>query len=88
MQTAPWLSIPVGLMAVATGVLLGLGTAHDLICHWWVVAKIVIAAAVILADALIIGPGPRTQTGGTRARRKDKTGEHGEPGNAQPAAHP
>jgi hypothetical protein len=56
MQTAPWLSIPVGLMAVATGVLLGLGTAHGLIRHWWVVAKIVIAAAVILADALIIGP--------------------------------
>jgi hypothetical protein len=56
MQTAPWLSIPVGLMAVATGVLLGLGTAHGLIRHWWVVTKIVIAAAVILADALIIGP--------------------------------
>jgi hypothetical protein len=56
MQTAPWLSIPVGLVAVATGVLLGLGTTHGLIRHWWVVAKIVIAAAVILADALIIGP--------------------------------
>ena len=56
MQTAPWLAIPVGLMAVATGVLLGLGTTHGLIRHWWVVTKIVIAAAVILAAALIIGP--------------------------------
>jgi hypothetical protein len=56
MQTPPWLAIPVGLMAVATGVLLGLGTTHGLIRHWWVVTKIVIAAAVILADALILGP--------------------------------
>jgi len=56
MQTAPWLSIPAGLMAVAAGVLLGLGTTHGLIRHWWVVAKIVIATAVILADALIISP--------------------------------
>lgn len=56
MQTAPWLSIPVGLLTVVSGVTLGLGTAHGLIHHWWVVAKIVIAAAVILADALLIGP--------------------------------
>ena len=45
METAPWLSIPAGLAAVATGVLLGLGTSFGLIRHWWVVVKIVIAAA-------------------------------------------
>ena len=54
-QTAPWLSIPAGLAAVATGVLLGLGTSFGLVRHWWVVVKIVIAAAVIVTDAVLVG---------------------------------
>ena len=54
METAPWLSVPFGLLAVATGVLLGVGTTWGLIRHWWVVAKIVIAAAVIITDPLLI----------------------------------
>ena len=55
METAPWLSIPAGLAAVATGVLLGLGTSFGLVRHWWVVVKIVIAAAVIVTDAVLVG---------------------------------
>jgi len=55
METAPWLSIPVRLAAVATGVLLGLGTSFGLVRHWWVVVKIVIAAAVIVTDAVLVG---------------------------------
>jgi vacuolar-type H+-ATPase subunit I/STV1 len=55
METAPWLSIPVGVLAVATGVLLGLGTTFGLVRNWWVVAKIAIAAAVIATDALLVG---------------------------------
>jgi hypothetical protein len=55
METAPWLSIPVGLLAVATGVLLGLGTAFGLVRHWWVVAKVAIAVAVIVTDAVLVG---------------------------------
>ena len=55
METAPWLSIPAGLSAVATGVLLGLGTSFGLVRHWWVVVKIVIAAAVIVTDAVLVG---------------------------------
>ena len=47
METAPWLSIPVGLTAIVSGVVLSLGTRFGLVRHWWVVAKIVIAALVV-----------------------------------------
>lgn len=53
-ETAPWLSIPVGLLASATGVLLGLGTKWGLVKHWWVVAKILIAIVVVVTDALVV----------------------------------
>ena len=54
-QTAPWLSIPMGLAAVATGVVLGLGTTFGLVRNWWVVAKIAISAAVVVTDAVLVG---------------------------------
>lgn len=54
METAPWLSIPLGLVAVATGIVLGLGTRYGLVRHWWVVAKIVIAVAVVVTDAVLV----------------------------------
>ncbi len=53
-ETAPWLSIPMGLAAVATGVVLGLGTTFGLVRHWWVVAKIAISAAVVVTDAVLV----------------------------------
>jgi hypothetical protein len=54
METTPWLSIPTGLMAIATGTLLGLGTAFGLVRYWWVVAKITIAVAVVVTDAVLV----------------------------------
>jgi hypothetical protein len=54
MAVVPWLSIPLGLASVATGVLLGLGTSHGVIRRWWVVVKIAIAAAVIVTDAFVV----------------------------------
>jgi hypothetical protein len=56
-QTAPWLSVPLGLVALATGAVLGVGTRWGLIRHWWVVAKIVIAIVVIVTDPLLIARG-------------------------------
>jgi hypothetical protein len=53
-EMVPWLSIPLGLLAVASGTLLGLGTKWGLVRHWWVVAKIAIAVAVIVTDAVLI----------------------------------
>jgi hypothetical protein len=54
METVPWLSIPVGLLAIATGVVLSVGTRYGLVRHWWVIAKIVIAIAVVVTDAVIV----------------------------------
>lgn len=54
MELAPWLSIPVGVAAFASGVLVSLGTVWGLFRHWWVVAKIAIAIAVIVTDAFVV----------------------------------
>ena len=54
MHVSLWLSIPMGVVAVGTGVALSLGTAWGLVRHWWVVAKIGIAAAVIVTDVSVI----------------------------------
>jgi hypothetical protein len=53
-ETVPYLSLPLGLVSVATGVVLGVGTRFGLIRYWWVVIKGVIAVAVIATDALLI----------------------------------
>lgn len=54
LEVFPWLSIPVGLAAVATGALLSLGTKYGFVRHRWVVAKIVISIAVIVTDAVLL----------------------------------
>lgn len=64
METAPWLSIPVGLLAGGTGVVLGLGTAFGLLRHWWVVIKIAIALAVVVTDAVVVARVARAAAGG------------------------
>jgi hypothetical protein len=55
METSLWLSIPIGLTAVATGTILGLGTVFGLIRHWWVLAKLAIAVAIVVTDAVLVG---------------------------------
>jgi vacuolar-type H+-ATPase subunit I/STV1 len=54
LETLPWLSIPAGITAVGTGSLLGLGTTYGLVRYWWVIAKIIIAVAVVVTDVLIV----------------------------------
>jgi len=53
-EALPWLSIPTGLAAAGTGVLLGLTTKFGLIRYWWVVTKMGIAAAVVVTDAVLV----------------------------------
>ena len=53
-ETAPWLAVPLGLVAVGTGAVLSLGTTWGFVRPWWVVAKIVIAIAVIVTDPLVL----------------------------------
>ena len=54
MAVTPWVSIPTGLVAIGTGVLLSLGTIYGLVRYWWVAAKITIAAAIVPTDALLV----------------------------------
>jgi hypothetical protein len=56
MAVAPWLTIPMGVASALTGAVLGLGTAHGVVRHWWVVAKEVILVAVVLTDGLLVAP--------------------------------
>jgi hypothetical protein len=67
-QTAIWVSVPLGLIAAATGVVLGLGTTWGFVRHWWVVAKQVIAAAVVATDLVLVAPGVRDAIDGQLSR--------------------
>lgn len=55
-EASLWLSVPLGLTAAATGVVLSLTTRWGLVRYWWVVAKEVITIAAIVTDVLIVGP--------------------------------
>lgn len=52
----PWLSVPTGLVAFGIGAFLSVGTIWGLVRHWWVVAKMAIAAAVIVTDLVVLAP--------------------------------
>ena len=50
------LSVPLGLAAAATGILLSVTTKWGLARHWWVVAKELGTVAVIATDVLVVAP--------------------------------
>jgi hypothetical protein len=52
--TAVWVTVPTGLGALATGVVLGLGTTWGVVRHWWVVVKLVINLAIVLTDVALV----------------------------------
>jgi hypothetical protein len=54
LAASPWLSVPAGLTAAATGTLVGLGSPYGLIRHWWVVVKILLTIAVVTTDAALV----------------------------------
>ena len=56
-HTMLWLSVPAGLLALATGVWLGVGTRWGLLRHWWVALKLAGAVAVIVTDVLVVRAG-------------------------------
>ena len=57
MEAAPWLTVPLGLVAAATGLVLSVGTKWGIIRHRWVVFKILITIAVLITDPLLIARG-------------------------------
>jgi len=55
-RTSLWLTVPLGLTAAVTGVVLSLTTRWGLVRYWWVVLKELGTVAVIATDVLIVGP--------------------------------
>jgi hypothetical protein len=53
-QTAVVVTLVLGLLAIATGTVLSLGTRWGLLLHWWIVTKIAIALVVVATDAVIV----------------------------------
>jgi Predicted integral membrane protein (DUF2269) len=63
--------IPLSLLSLATGILLGLGSKWGVLRHAWVATKLALLVGVILVGALVIGPGTeamRSGDGGAEAR--------------------
>ena len=48
--------IPLSLVALASGILLGLGSKWGVLRHVWVAAKLALLLSVILVGALVMGP--------------------------------
>jgi hypothetical protein len=48
--------VPLALAALATGVLLGLGTRWGLVRHWWVLTKLVLTLVLASAAVLVLRP--------------------------------
>ena len=55
-ETSVWLTVPLGAVAAATGVVLGLGTKWGLARYWWVVIKEVAVVPVVVTDLLVVAP--------------------------------
>jgi hypothetical protein len=63
--------IPLSLLALLTGVCLGLASKWGVVRYAWVIAKLALLLGVILIGALVLGPGTdamRTGAGGAEAR--------------------
>jgi hypothetical protein len=56
-EAAPWLTVPLGLVAGGTGLILSIGTKWGIVRHLWVVAKIVITIVLLVTDPLLIAKG-------------------------------
>jgi hypothetical protein len=48
--------IPLSMLSLLTGILLGLGTHWGVLRHWWTTLKLVLILGVVLNGALVIGP--------------------------------
>ena len=55
-ETSVWLTVPLGVVAAVTGVVLGLGTKWGLARYWWVVIKEVAVVPVVVTDLLVVAP--------------------------------
>jgi hypothetical protein len=54
---AGWPLIVTGLVCLASGVLLGLGTVYGLVRYWWVVIKLVLNVILVALVSILLRPG-------------------------------
>lgn len=54
---AVWPLIVTGLLTLATGVLLGLGTRYGLVRYWWVAAKLAANVVLVVLVVVLLRPG-------------------------------
>jgi hypothetical protein len=55
-HTSIWVTVPLGVGAVVTGIVLGVITKWGVVRYRWVVAKELLALAVIATDLVLLGP--------------------------------
>jgi len=60
--------IPLSMIALATGIALGLGTKWGVLRHRWVTAKLLLVVSVILVGSFVIGPSLTVMQDGTGGR--------------------
>jgi len=60
--------IPLSLVALASGVALGLGSKWGVLRHVWVAAKLALLLSVIVVGALVIGPATAAMRAGDGGR--------------------
>ncbi|MFG1808287.1 DUF2269 domain-containing protein [Streptomyces sp. NPDC049040] len=71
-----WLLLPLAVLALATGVALGLLTPWGLLRHWWVVLSLAITGGGTLLAAVVLVPGLDAAASAVSARQPvaDATG--------------
>lgn len=53
---ALWLLLPLGLLSLATGLLLGIGSKYGLLQYWWVATKLVINLVLLVLVLVALRP--------------------------------
>jgi hypothetical protein len=53
---AVWLLLPLGLLSLATGLLLGIGSKYGLLRYWWVLTKLAINAVLLVLVLVALRP--------------------------------
>lgn len=54
---AVWPLIVVGLLCLASGILLGVGSTYGLLRYWWVATKLVLNVALVILVLVLLRPG-------------------------------
>jgi hypothetical protein len=60
---ATWPLITIGLLTLASGAVLGLGSKYGLVRYWWVLAKLALNLVLVTLVVLVLAPGTEELAG-------------------------